>query len=80
MRMAPPRRDAPGADVVRVNIDAVSLEAFPEPPNSWLRQIFFLHSTLLMKNREGRQLAGWLGVAMLTMSASGLINWWPRRS
>jgi uncharacterized iron-regulated membrane protein len=80
VRMAPPRRDGPGADVVRVNIDPVSLEAFPEPRNSWLRQIFFLHSTLLMKNREGRQLAGWLGVAMLTMGASGLINWWPRRS
>jgi uncharacterized iron-regulated membrane protein len=80
VRMAPPRPDAPGGDVVRVNIDPVSLEAFPEPQNSWLRQIFFLHSTLLMKNREGRQLAGWLGVAMLIMGASGLINWWPRHS
>jgi uncharacterized iron-regulated membrane protein len=80
VRMAPPRRDVPGTDVVRINIDPVSLETFPEPPNSWLRQIFFLHSTLLMKNREGRQLAGWLGVAMLIMGASGLINWWPCRS
>jgi uncharacterized iron-regulated membrane protein len=79
VRMAPQRRDAPGADVVRINIDPVSLEAFPEPQNSWLRQIFYLHSTLLMKNREGRQLAGWLGVAMLIMGASGLVNWWPRR-
>jgi uncharacterized iron-regulated membrane protein len=80
VRMAPQRRDAPGADVVRVNVDPVSLEAFPEPPNSWLRQIFYLHSTLLMKNREGRQLVGWLGVGMLIMGASGLIKWWPRRS
>jgi hypothetical protein len=47
VRMAPPRRDAPGADAVRINVDPVSLEAFPEPQNDWLRQIFYLHSTLL---------------------------------
>ena len=32
-----------------------------------------------MKNREGRQLVGWLGLAMLVMGVSGLTNWWPRR-
>jgi uncharacterized iron-regulated membrane protein len=33
-----------------------------------------------MKNREGRQVVGWFGVAMLVMGASGLVNWWPRRA
>jgi uncharacterized iron-regulated membrane protein len=80
VRLSPPGRAAPGADIVRISVDPVSLETIPEPQNSVLRQIFFLHSTLLMKNREGRQLVGWLGVVMLVMGVSGLVNWWPRRS
>ena len=65
--------------MVRIRVDPVSLETIPEKPTDILRQIFFLHSTLLMKNREGRQLVGWLGLAMLVMGVSGLTNWWPRR-
>jgi uncharacterized iron-regulated membrane protein len=79
VRLSPGRRDTPGADMVRIRIDPVSLETIPEKPTDILRQIFFLHSTLLMKNREGRQLVGWLGLAMLVMGVSGLTNWWPRR-
>ncbi len=80
VRLSPPGRTAPGADAVRIRVDPVSLETIPEPHDGLLRQIFFLHSTLLMKNREGRQLVGWFGVVMLVMGVSGLINWWPRRS
>jgi uncharacterized iron-regulated membrane protein len=80
VRLAPPGRSGPGTDVVRIKVDPVSLETIPEPQDGLLRQIFFLHSTLLMKNREGRQLIGWLGVVMLVMGISGLVNWWPRRS
>jgi uncharacterized iron-regulated membrane protein len=80
VRLAPPGRSGPGTDVVRVKVDPVSLETILELPNGLLRQIFYLHSTLLMKNREGRQLVGWFGVAMLIMGISGLINWWPGRS
>jgi uncharacterized iron-regulated membrane protein len=79
VRLSPGRRDTPGADMVRIRVDPVSLETIPEKPTDILRQIFFLHSTLLMKNREGRQLVGWLGLAMLVMGVSGLTNWWPRR-
>jgi len=79
VRLSPGRRDSPGADMVRIRVDPVSLETIPEKSTGILRQIFFLHSTLLMKNREGRQLVGWLGLAMLVMGVSGLTNWWPRR-
>ena len=72
---APP---GPG-EVIRIDVDPVSLATYPNASNDFLRQVFFLHSTLLMKNRTGRQLVGWLGVAMLLMAASGLVNWWPRR-
>jgi hypothetical protein len=48
---------------MRVSVDPVSLDTIPDPQSGFLRQVFFLHSTLLLKNREGRQLVGWLGVA-----------------
>src|SRR5262245_32047733 len=77
VRLTPPGRSGPGAEVVRIRVDPVSLETIPEPQNGLLRQIFYLHSTLLMKNREGRQLVGWLGVVILMVGVSGLVNWWP---
>jgi uncharacterized iron-regulated membrane protein len=69
VRLGPPGRAAPGVDMVRIIVDPVSLETIFEPQNGWLRQVFFLHSTLLMKNREGRQLVGGFGVVMLVMGA-----------
>ena len=49
VRLSPGRRDSPGADMVRIRVDPVSLETIPEKPTDILRQIFFLHSTLLMR-------------------------------
>ena len=66
------------SEQLRVEVDPATLQAFPDQGADLLRQIFFLHSTLLMKNREGRRLIGWLGVVMLVMGVSGLVNWWPR--
>ena len=79
VRLLPPQRDASGFDAIRVRVDPVTLATTIDRQDGVLRQIFFLHSTLLLKSREGRQLVGWLGVAMLAMGTSGLINWWPRR-
>ena len=79
VRLQPARRGAAGSERVRIDVDPVSLQTFANPETGFLRQVFFLHSTLLLRNREGRQLIGWLGVAMLAMCVSGLINWWPRR-
>jgi uncharacterized iron-regulated membrane protein len=80
VRLTPPGRSGPGTDMVRIRVDPVSLQTITESQTSLLRQIFYLHSTLLMKNREGRQLVGWLGVVMFVMGMSGLVNWWPRPS
>ena len=79
VRLQPPRRGGAAGERIRIDVDPVSLRIFANPENGFLRQAFFLHSTLLLRNREGRQLVGWLGVAMLVMAASGLVNWWPRR-
>ena len=79
VRLVPPQHDAPSFDAIRVRVDPVTLTAAIDRQDGLLRQIFFLHSTLLLKNRDGRQVVGWLGVVMLAMGISGLINWWPRR-
>ena len=79
VRLTPPQREGPGFESVRVRVDPVTLEAVMDRQAGLLRQIFYLHSTLLLKNREGRQLTGWLGVVMLLMGVSGFVNWWPRR-
>jgi uncharacterized iron-regulated membrane protein len=80
VRLLSPGRQGNARDTVRVDVDPVSLAVFTDVPDDFLRQVFYLHSTLLMKNREGRQIVGWFGVAMLLMAVSGLINWWPRRT
>jgi uncharacterized iron-regulated membrane protein len=79
IRLSPPGRQAGLGEGARVDVDPVSLATYPNASDDFLRQVFFLHSTLLMKSREGRQLVGWFGVAMLVMGVSGLVNWWPRR-
>jgi uncharacterized iron-regulated membrane protein len=79
VRLSPARRGAAASERVRIDVDPVLLQTFSDAESGFLRQVFFLHSTLLLRNREGRQLVGWLGVAMLVMAVSGLVNWWPRR-
>jgi uncharacterized iron-regulated membrane protein len=60
-----------------VKVDPVSLATYPEPPrDTWLRN---LHSSFLMQGFAGRSVAGWLGVAMLALGISGVVNWWPRK-
>jgi uncharacterized iron-regulated membrane protein len=78
VRLAPSGRQAGPGEGARVDVDPVSLATSPNTTDNFLRQIFFLHSTLLMKTREGRQIVGGFGVVMLIMAVSGLVNWWPR--
>jgi uncharacterized iron-regulated membrane protein len=42
-----------------------------------LRIISQLHSNFLIRDRSGREIIGWLGVAMLALGVSGLVMWWP---
>jgi uncharacterized iron-regulated membrane protein len=48
-----------------------------DPRGEWLGVIHRLHGNLLL-TENGRPLVGWLGVAMLVMSLTGLWVWWPR--
>jgi uncharacterized iron-regulated membrane protein len=38
-----------------------------------------LHGRLLIEGRGGRQLVGWMGVAMCVLGISGIVIWWPRK-
>jgi len=71
----------PGGGGVQVYVDPVSGQVLGTrraglpPVFAFLHQ---LHGNLAL-GREGRQLVGWLGVAMCLLGLSGLILWWPKR-
>jgi uncharacterized iron-regulated membrane protein len=79
VRLSPSSRQTGPAEATRVDVDPETLAATPNASDDFLRQILNLHSSLLLKTRVGRQIVGWLGVVMLVLAASGLVNWWPRR-
>jgi uncharacterized iron-regulated membrane protein len=70
-------RNATGEPVV-IAVDPATLATTVNPPPDLLRRIFLLHANLMLRGRDGRQIVGWFGVAMLAMGVSGLVNWWPR--
>lgn len=74
------RGGPPGAGGLQLRIDPVSLEVIErkDPMATTMRWIFRLHANLLMGGRDGREIIGWLGVAMLALGCSGLVIWWPR--
>lgn len=81
---APQAAPAPqGGPVGMLSIDPVSLAvtggANPaQASGGFLRTVHILHGNLLIRDRSGRELVGWLGVAMLVLGVSGLVLWWPR--
>ena len=44
----------------------------------WVRFFHDLHGHLFIAGGLGRELVGWLGVALLVLGCSGLYLWWPR--
>ena len=43
----------------------------------WVRFFHDLHGHLFIAGGLGRELVGWLGVALLVLGCSGLYLWWP---
>ena len=81
VRVAPAGRPAIGPGGMQVFVDPVTLRVLGvnDPSTGVMRQIFFLHANFMARDRSGRELVGWLGVAMLILGCSGLVLWWPRR-
>jgi uncharacterized iron-regulated membrane protein len=74
------RGGGPGANSIRVWVDPASLQILArDDGGGLLRMLSRLHSTLLLPDGAlGRHLVGWLGVVMLALGITGLVNWWPR--
>jgi len=75
-------RGGPGARGTDVFVDpatATVLDVRPAPSSALLAFMHQLHGNLLIGGREGRQVVGWLGVAMLVLGTTGLFLWWPKR-
>ncbi|HEY4124330.1 MAG TPA: PepSY-associated TM helix domain-containing protein [Rhizomicrobium sp.] len=68
-----------GTDVFIDPATAKVLEVRPAPYNAFITLMHDLHGRLLIPGREGRQVVGWLGVAMLLLGMSGSVIWWPKR-
>jgi len=75
-----PRRGEPPSGALQVFIDPVSLEPMGArtADSGLVRQVFLLHANLTTRDRSGRTIVGWLGVAMVFFGLSGLVLWWPR--
>lgn len=78
-----PQGGPPQGPMGMLRIDPVSLavvgDATPaQASGGFLRTVHILHGNLLIRDRVGREIVGWLGVAMLVLGVSGLVLWWPR--
>lgn len=71
---------SPFAGSLQVLIDPVSLQVLEtqQAMTGWLRFFHDLHGHLFIAGGLGRELVGWLGVALLVLGCSGLYLWWPR--
>lgn len=71
---------SPFAGSKQVLIDPVSLQVLDVQGamTPWVRFFHDLHGHVFITGGVGREIVGWLGVAMLVLGMSGLIIWWPR--
>jgi uncharacterized iron-regulated membrane protein len=71
---------SPFAGSLQILIDPVSLQVLEtqQAMTGWLRFFHDLHGQLFIAGGLGRELVGWLGVALLVLGCSGLYLWWPR--
>jgi len=71
---------SPFAGSLQILIDPVSLQVLEtqQAMTGWVRFFHDLHGHLFIPGGLGRELVGWLGVAMLVLGCSGLYLWWPR--
>ncbi|MDI1284331.1 MAG: PepSY-associated TM helix domain-containing protein [Reyranella sp.] len=71
---------SPFAGSLQILIDPVSLQVLEtqQTMTGWVRFFHDLHGHVLIAGGLGREIVGWLGVAMLVLGCSGLFLWWPK--
>ncbi|WP_165837709.1 PepSY-associated TM helix domain-containing protein [Zavarzinia aquatilis] len=79
--VARPARATGPRDTVSAWMDpptAAVLDVGPST-NAFMQLMHNFHGNLLVPQFSGRQIVGWVGVAMLILSLSGIYLWWPKR-
>lgn len=71
---------SPFAGSQQILVDPVSLQVLEtqQAMTGWVRFFHDLHGHVFISGGLGREIVGWLGVAMLVLGCSGLVIWWPR--
>lgn len=71
---------SPFAGSLQILIDPVSLQLLEtqQAMTGWVRFFHDLHGHVFIAGGLGREIVGWLGVALLVLGCSGLYLWWPR--
>ena len=71
---------SPLAGSLQILIDPVSLQVLQtqQAMTGWVRFFHDLHGHIFIPGGLGREIVGWLGVAMLVLGCSGLYLWWPK--
>ncbi|MEK9967863.1 MAG: PepSY-associated TM helix domain-containing protein, partial [Ferrovibrio sp.] len=71
---------SPFAGSRQILVDPVSLQILDvqQAMTGWVRFFHDLHGHLFITGGLGRELVGYLGIAMLVLGATGMIIWWPR--
>lgn len=71
---------SPFAGSLQILVDPVSLQVLEtqQAMTGWVRFFHDLHGHIFIPGGLGREIVGWLGVAMLLLGCSGLYLWWPK--
>ena len=71
---------SPFAGSLQILVDPVSLDLLgtQQAMTGWVRFFHDLHGHVFISGGLGREIVGWLGVAMLVLGCSGLYLWWPK--
>jgi uncharacterized iron-regulated membrane protein len=71
---------SPFAGSLQILLDPVTAEPLKtqQTMTGWVRFFHDLHGHVLIRGGLGREIVGWLGVALLFLGCSGLYLWWPR--
>lgn len=71
---------SPFAGSQQLLVDPVSLQVLDvqQAMTGWVRFFHDLHGHVFITGGVGREIVGWLGVAMLVLGTSGMVIWWPR--
>ena len=71
---------SPFAGSLQILVDPVSLQVLEtqQAMTGWVRFFHDLHGHIFIPGGLGREIVGWLGVAMLVLGCSGLYLWWPK--